>query len=236
MVLTRCPPVPLDGALYRRIQARARRRFVWPSIYANAWVVRAYKKSGGRYRSSCRRKAQGRQGLRKWFREQWVDLSRPLGPGRWASCGRPSAKSGRYPKCVPLARARRMTKAQIKSAIRRKRKAERNHRGGRALRVKTIARARKRRNPSTPSLSRVTSDAIPILAAVLASRAIVRRVHGYLPQSSVGAASRPMIAAGLMALGAAISTRSSTSRVVAGLAVNFIAETISAVFPSFSLS
>jgi hypothetical protein len=45
-----------------------------------------------------------------------------------------------------------------------------------------------------------------------------------------------MIAAGLMALGAAISTRSSTSRVVAGLAVNFIAETISAVFPSFSLS
>jgi len=133
-----CRPRPLDAALYAAVQAQAKRRFRWPSIYANAWVVRTYKRQGGAYAPTCPASAQRRQGLRKWFDEQWVDLARPLGPGRWAACGRPQAARRGYPKCVPLRRALAMTPAQIKSAIRRKRAVERRHRGGRAAFVRTL--------------------------------------------------------------------------------------------------
>ena len=62
-------------------------------------------------------------GLSKWFRQNWVDISRPKKGGGYAKCGRPKAKKGRkgYPKCVPAAKAARMSKAQIRSAVRRKR-------------------------------------------------------------------------------------------------------------------
>lgn len=63
-------------------------------------------------------------GLTRWFSENWVDLSRPKKGGGFEPCGRDDAKSGKYPKCVPAARAARMTPEQIESAIRRKRMAE----------------------------------------------------------------------------------------------------------------
>jgi len=43
--------VPTDPALYARVKAEAKRKFdVYPSAYANAWLVREYKKRGGGYR------------------------------------------------------------------------------------------------------------------------------------------------------------------------------------------
>ena len=46
-------PKPTNPALYARVKAEAKRKFkVYPSAYANAWVVRTYKKRGGGYRSS----------------------------------------------------------------------------------------------------------------------------------------------------------------------------------------
>ena len=62
--------------------------------------------------------------LTQWFKEKWVDLSRPKAGGGFEPCGRPDADSGKYPKCVPAARAARMTPQEIESAIRRKRRAE----------------------------------------------------------------------------------------------------------------
>ena len=45
-------PVPTNPSLYARVKAEAKRKFdVYPSAYANAWLVRTYKKRGGRYRS-----------------------------------------------------------------------------------------------------------------------------------------------------------------------------------------
>ena len=42
---------PTDKALYARVKAAAKRKFaVYPSAYANAWLVREYKKRGGGYR------------------------------------------------------------------------------------------------------------------------------------------------------------------------------------------
>ena len=62
--------------------------------------------------------------LDRWFSERWVDISRPKKGGGYQPCGRADAASGKYPKCVPAARAARMTPAQIASAVRRKRRAE----------------------------------------------------------------------------------------------------------------
>ena len=43
--------IPTNKKLYSRVKAAARRKFaVYPSAYANAWLVREYKKRGGRYR------------------------------------------------------------------------------------------------------------------------------------------------------------------------------------------
>jgi hypothetical protein len=80
-------------------------------------------------------------GLTKWFKEGWVDISRPRKGGGYSPCGRKSAKGkgkGGYPKCVPASKARRMTASQIKSAVRRKRKA--GNPGGKPKMVSTYAK------------------------------------------------------------------------------------------------
>ena len=44
-------PKPTNPALYARTKAAAKKKFdVYPSAYANAWLVREYKKRGGGYR------------------------------------------------------------------------------------------------------------------------------------------------------------------------------------------
>ena len=43
-------PPPKNKALYARVKSEAKRKFkVYPSAYANAWLVRTYKKRGGTY-------------------------------------------------------------------------------------------------------------------------------------------------------------------------------------------
>tara|TARA_Y100001937_G_scaffold59111_1_gene81156 strand:+ start:1348 stop:1734 length:387 start_codon:yes stop_codon:yes gene_type:complete len=44
-------PTPNNPSLYARVKAEAKRKFdVYPSAYANAWLVRTYKKRGGGYK------------------------------------------------------------------------------------------------------------------------------------------------------------------------------------------
>ena len=41
---------PTNRKLYASVKAEAKRKFkVYPSAYANAWLVRTYKKRGGGY-------------------------------------------------------------------------------------------------------------------------------------------------------------------------------------------
>ena len=43
--------IPTNSRLYSTVKSAARRKFaVYPSAYANAWLVREYKKRGGKYR------------------------------------------------------------------------------------------------------------------------------------------------------------------------------------------
>lgn len=89
--------------------------------------------------------AKPKGGLSKWFKEKWVDIGRPKKKGRFQPCGRKSAKTTRrgYPKCVPLATARTMSKAQKKSAVRRKR-AKAQGVGGKPTRVRTYTKRRRK--------------------------------------------------------------------------------------------
>jgi len=43
--------VPTNKKLYAKVKAKTKRKFaVYPSAYANAYLVRQYKKAGGKYR------------------------------------------------------------------------------------------------------------------------------------------------------------------------------------------
>ena len=43
--------IPTNSRLYATVKSAAKRKFaVYPSAYANAYLVREYKKAGGRYR------------------------------------------------------------------------------------------------------------------------------------------------------------------------------------------
>tara|TARA_R100001463_G_scaffold19044_1_gene47052 strand:+ start:30 stop:212 length:183 start_codon:yes stop_codon:yes gene_type:complete len=47
---TMASPKPKNKALYSRVKAEAKKKFkVYPSAYANAWLVKTYKKRGGTY-------------------------------------------------------------------------------------------------------------------------------------------------------------------------------------------
>ena len=64
-------PVPenvLDKDLYKKVKKEAKTRFErWPSAYGSAWLVKTYKKRGGRYssRKSRRGSRKSRRGSRK---------------------------------------------------------------------------------------------------------------------------------------------------------------------------
>ena len=66
-----------------------------------------------------------KKGLKKWFSEKWVDIGAKRKNGKYQPCGRSTStgSSRKYPKCVPLAKATRMTNSQKASAVARKRAA-----------------------------------------------------------------------------------------------------------------
>ena len=81
-----------------------------------------------------------KSGLKEWFKQDWVDIGSKKKGGGFAKCGRSKQKKDakrKYPKCVPLAKARRMSEGQRKSAVSRKR-AKAQGVGGKPTNVKTI--------------------------------------------------------------------------------------------------
>ena len=77
-------------------------------------------------------------GLRKWVQEKWVDIGAPKKDGKYQPCGRSKGSKRKYPKCVPLAKATRMTSSQKASAVRRKRAA--GNTGPKPTNVRTFAK------------------------------------------------------------------------------------------------
>ena len=63
--------------------------------------------------------AKPRGGLTRWFKENWVDISRPKKKGRYQPCGRKKARTARggHPKCVPARVAARMSAAEKRAML-----------------------------------------------------------------------------------------------------------------------
>ena len=82
----------------------------------------------------------GHKGLAKWFKQDWVVIGSKKKGGGFSKCGRSKLKADRkrkYPKCVPAAKAARMTESQRRSAVKRKRSKAQGV-GGKPTNVKTI--------------------------------------------------------------------------------------------------
>ena len=85
-----------------------------------------------------------KNGLKKWFAQKWVDIGSKKKGGGFKKCGRSKQKADakrKYPKCVPAAKAARMTEGQRRSAVKRKRSKAQGV-GGKPTNVKTFAKAR----------------------------------------------------------------------------------------------
>jgi hypothetical protein len=103
-----------------RGKAAAKRKFkVYPSAYANMYasaVCSGKVTPGGKKKN--RKKAGG---LREWVKQNWVDIANKRKDGSYPKCGRSGGeKRKNYPKCVPIAKARAMSKGQRAGAVRRK--------------------------------------------------------------------------------------------------------------------
>ena len=77
-------------------------------------------------------------GLRKWVDEKWVDIGAPKKDGKYQPCERSKGSKRKYPKCVPLAKARSMSSSQKTSAVKRKRAA--GNTGPKPTNVKTFTK------------------------------------------------------------------------------------------------
>ena len=109
------------------------------------YVQAGMKKKGNKMVPNCVPSGSAKKmkegGLTKWFKQKWVDIGSKRADGSFAKCGRSKQKADAkraYPKCVPLAKATRMTKGERASAVRRKRAA--GNTGPKPTNVKTFAK------------------------------------------------------------------------------------------------
>ena len=108
----------------------------------SCWVgyeQKGMKKKGGKLVPNCVPAGMKKGGLKEWFKQNWVDIGSKRKDGTFAKCGRSKQLADakrKYPKCVPLAKARRMTEGQRKSAVARKRAAA--NVGPKPTNVKTV--------------------------------------------------------------------------------------------------
>ena len=84
-----------------------------------------------------------KKGLRSWVQENWVDIANKKSDGSCPKCGRSGGeKRKNYPKCVPIAKARAMSKGQKASAVKRKQQAANT--GPKPSNVATIKKKKKK--------------------------------------------------------------------------------------------
>ena len=103
------------------------------------YVQKGMKRKGNKMVPNCVPSGMKEGGLKKWFKEKCVDIGSKKPGGGYKECGRKSASGSKrkYPKCVPAAKAARMTESQKRSAVARKRSA--GNSGPKPTNVKTYA-------------------------------------------------------------------------------------------------
>ena len=96
-----------------------------------------------------------KKGLREWVKERWVDIGAPKKDGKYQPCGRSKGSKRKYPKCVPIAKARSMSAGQKRSAVARKRAA--GNPGGKPTNVATFAKRKKAMNGGVINMTRMVN-------------------------------------------------------------------------------
>lgn len=132
---------PLNKSLYKYVKRLADKKFLSKTgIYKSSWIVREYKKRGGKY--SGKKPSYKSPGLKRWYKERWVDLNRPIKNSKgkivgYKSCGRKIVKGSKdkYPLCRPLKKITSKTPKIVKSLSKRsilkakKKKSKLKHKG-----------------------------------------------------------------------------------------------------------
>lgn len=96
---------PTDPGLYEKVKREAKKRFkAWPSAYASGWLVKEYKRRGGKYKGG--RKNKEDNPLSRWYKEKWETA-----PPQSKPCGRKRATRDlkNYPVCRPTVRVSKRT-------------------------------------------------------------------------------------------------------------------------------
>ena len=107
---------PIDKELYNYVKKLADKKFKSKSgIYKSSWIVKEYKKRGGKYKG----KKSNKKGLLRWYKEKWVDLNRPIKDKKgkiidYEKCGRSNIKKSKkskqkYPLCRPTYKVTKST-------------------------------------------------------------------------------------------------------------------------------
>ncbi|NBP01630.1 MAG: hypothetical protein EBU90_16145 [Proteobacteria bacterium] len=132
---------PVNQKLYNYVKSLANKKFQSKTgIYRSSWIVREYKRRGGKFKGSRPQNS----GLKRWFREKWVDLNRPIKNSKgkvigYRSCGRSSVKGSKekYPLCRPSHRITSQTprtyKEISKSVIKKAKRDKSKVRGSRNI-------------------------------------------------------------------------------------------------------
>ena len=120
-------PSPQNKNLYNKVKQEAKKKFkVWPSAYASGWLVKEYKRRGGKYTG----KKSTSTGISRWYKEKWINVCKLP---KKVSCGRSKLSSTwkkNYPYCRPSIRvtsgtprlASQLSKQEIQRRCKRKRK------------------------------------------------------------------------------------------------------------------
>ena len=127
-------PEPIDKNLYEYVKSLADNKFESKSgIYRSSWIVKEYIRRGGLYYNNKPKLS----GLKRWFKEKWVDLNRPIKnkSGKiigYHECGRESNEKNieKYPLCRPSRKIssktprtyQELSKVSIEKAKREKRR------------------------------------------------------------------------------------------------------------------
>lgn len=102
---------PIDKELYDYVKKLANKKFKSKTgIYKSSWIVREYKRRGGKYKG----KKSDKQGILRWYNEKWIDLNRPIKnkSGKiigYEKCGRSNIKKEKYPLCRPTYKISKFT-------------------------------------------------------------------------------------------------------------------------------
>jgi len=132
---------PLNKSLYKYVKNLADKKFLSKTgIYKSSWIVKEYKRRGGKYKG--KKPSYKSPGLKRWYKERWVDLNRPIKNSKgkvigYKSCGRKSVKGSKdkYPLCRPLKKITSKTPKTVKSLSKRsilkakKKKSKLKHKG-----------------------------------------------------------------------------------------------------------